>query len=198
MCCCLLPKRKRTFKLGLKRALRRKLELKVPKSDLQLEENPFLLLGYGMNSYLKIMVQLTVMCFMICFITVPLMMTYSNGAGLPGYGLYSMGSLGGAETMCAQTPIHFDNASFNIQCPANTKIDMAVTGENTDNGLVYDAGMVSGTAAITNVCTNAAMSDADSCSQYIKRDELTAYLQENCHDQDSCVIAKPKDFLNVD
>jgi len=39
--------------MGLKRALRRKLELKMPSSDI--EKNPFLLLGYGMESYFEIM-----------------------------------------------------------------------------------------------------------------------------------------------
>ena len=54
LCCCFLKKRKPSFNGALKRAIRRKLELSVPKSDLRLEEDPFLHLGYGMNSYLEI------------------------------------------------------------------------------------------------------------------------------------------------
>ena len=46
-----MKKRKKSFEGALKRAIRRKLELTVPKSDLLVEEDPFLLLGYGMNSY---------------------------------------------------------------------------------------------------------------------------------------------------
>lgn len=78
-CCCFMKKRKRTFKLGLKRALRKKLDLKVPKSDLMIEEDPFLLLGYGMNSYFQVMVELLVMCSLICLVAIPLMMVYASG-----------------------------------------------------------------------------------------------------------------------
>ena len=50
-CCCLLKRRKKSFMLGLKGALRRKLDMSIPKSDLRIEEDPYLLLGYGMNAY---------------------------------------------------------------------------------------------------------------------------------------------------
>lgn len=50
-CCCFLKPRKKSFKLALKHSIRRRLEMKIPSSDQRIEENPFLLLGYGMNSY---------------------------------------------------------------------------------------------------------------------------------------------------
>lgn len=50
-CCCLLKRRKKSFMLGLKGALRRKLEMSIPKSDLRIEEDPYLQLGYGMNAF---------------------------------------------------------------------------------------------------------------------------------------------------
>ena len=55
LCFCCMKPRKKTFNGALKRAIRRKLELSVPKSDMMIEEDPFLLLGYGMNSYFEIM-----------------------------------------------------------------------------------------------------------------------------------------------
>jgi hypothetical protein len=54
--CCCIKNKKPNFNLALKRAIRRKLEISVPKNDLLIEEDPFLLLGYGMNSYLQVMV----------------------------------------------------------------------------------------------------------------------------------------------
>ena len=95
-----MKKTKRTFKLGLKRALRRKMELKVPKSDLMLEKDPFLLLGYGMNSYFTIMCELTIMCALICAVAIPLMMVYSTGNTLVGLSVYSLGNLGGSDVFC--------------------------------------------------------------------------------------------------
>jgi len=55
ICCCFISKRKKNFNFALKRAIRRRLELAVPKSDIRIEEDPFLLLGYGMNSYMQVM-----------------------------------------------------------------------------------------------------------------------------------------------
>ena len=37
--------------VGLKSALRRKLEMNVPKSDMRFLDDPYLRLGYGMHSY---------------------------------------------------------------------------------------------------------------------------------------------------
>ena len=87
-CCCCLPKRNKSFNLALKRAIRRKLELQVPKSDQRIEDDPFLLLGYGMNSYFQIMVELMIMVGLISLVTIPLMMTLSSFGALeqfPGY-----------------------------------------------------------------------------------------------------------------
>ena len=74
ICCCLISKRKKTFNGALKRSIRRKLELTVPKSDLRIEEDPFLLLGYGMNSYLQVMIQLMIITGLISLVTIPLML----------------------------------------------------------------------------------------------------------------------------
>lgn len=51
LCC---PKKKPSFKLALKKSLLNKLDMKIPKSDIAIENDPFLLLGYGMNSYFEI------------------------------------------------------------------------------------------------------------------------------------------------
>ena len=55
ICCCLLKRRKPNFQNRLKKSLRQKLDFHYPKSEIRAEEDPFLLLGYGMNSYLTIM-----------------------------------------------------------------------------------------------------------------------------------------------
>ena len=64
--------------VGLKSALRRKLELSVPKSDQRFLDDPYLRLGYGMHSYLHFMVQLMNMMFWIMVLSVPLMMFYAS------------------------------------------------------------------------------------------------------------------------
>ena len=74
--------------LGLKGALRRKLDMTIPKSDLRIEEDPYLQLGYGMNAYFQIVLQLMCMVFCIMCVTVPMMLMYASYDGLvqqPGY-----------------------------------------------------------------------------------------------------------------
>ena len=84
-----MKKRKKSFEGALKRAIRRKLELSVPKSDLRIEEDPFLLLGYGMNSYFQVMVELMVMVGLISLVTIPLMGTFASFNALEAYPGYS-------------------------------------------------------------------------------------------------------------
>ena len=54
ICCCCLGKRKKRFRLALKRSLRTKLELNREKSYNALKDDPFLTLGYGVYSYLDL------------------------------------------------------------------------------------------------------------------------------------------------
>ena len=77
-CCCLLKKRKRAFKAGLKAALRKKLGMKFRRSEQQIEDDPFMLLGYGLNSYFSVVLQLMVMMGLIHLLSLPLMMTYAS------------------------------------------------------------------------------------------------------------------------
>lgn len=87
-CCCLLKKEKKSFMLGLKGALRRKLDMTVPKSDVAIENDPYLQLGYGMNAYFQIVIQLMCMMLLIMCVTVPVMLIYASHDHLeqqPGY-----------------------------------------------------------------------------------------------------------------
>ena len=88
ICCCLIRRRRPNFNGALKRSLRRKLDFSYPKAELRIEENPFLLLGYGMNSYLTVMVELMVLTGLISLVTIPLMLTFASFNALeaqPGY-----------------------------------------------------------------------------------------------------------------
>ena len=112
-CCCFLKKRKRTFMAGLKAALRRKMELKVPRSTQRIEDDPFILLGYGLNSYFSVVVQLMVMMGFVILFSVPFMVIYASYGDLeqlPGYPFnqYSLGNLGGSSAVCATTAFNND------------------------------------------------------------------------------------------
>lgn len=110
LCCCLFARRKPSFKQALKRSLRHQLGIKVSKSDILLEKDPFLKLGYGMNAYFEIMLQLMYLATAISLIMVPFMCRYASFDSLQGTSGYffnaiSIGNLGGASTKCANVPL---------------------------------------------------------------------------------------------
>jgi hypothetical protein len=97
----------KTFKIGLKKSLRDKLGIKMPKSEIAIDEEPYLRLGFGVNAYLKnVMQMLILMTFItICF-SFPMMHIFSNYVGLSsfqasyGYSQYSLGNMGGSAVSC--------------------------------------------------------------------------------------------------
>jgi len=77
-----------TFKIGLKNSLRKKMDLPVTKSEKRIQEDPYLLLGYGMNAFFQITIQLMIMMFFIMLVVTPMMLVYSSYDDLaekPGY-----------------------------------------------------------------------------------------------------------------
>ena len=80
----------------------------LSKNDARIEEDPFILLGYGMNSYFAVVVQLLIMVGLITCCTLPMMFIYSSFDDLvsnPGYEFnqYTLGNMGGAVAFCAQS-----------------------------------------------------------------------------------------------
>jgi hypothetical protein len=112
---CCLKKRKRSFKVALKKSLRHKMDMRMPNAELLIEEDPYLLMGFGMNAYFMIIKQLIFMFMWISLFTAPLMYIYSsynNFAGTLYYPLdmWSLGNMGGSSTQCAQVPLTVDQA----------------------------------------------------------------------------------------
>lgn len=58
------------------------MNLKVSKSDERIEQDPYLLLGYGMNSYFEIMLSLMCMMLIVAIFAVPLMLHFSQFSAL--------------------------------------------------------------------------------------------------------------------
>ena len=52
--------------------------MKFRRSEQQIEDNPFMLLGYGLNSYFAVVVQMMVMMGLVMLISLPLMMIYAS------------------------------------------------------------------------------------------------------------------------
>ena len=69
--------KKREFKYNLRQAMLHELGIKMPKSEKQTQEDPFLILGYGVNAFFDILLSL---CLMFCTISI---------AALPIFYIYS-------------------------------------------------------------------------------------------------------------
>ena len=128
-CCCCFRKRKPRFDFALKRAIRRKLDIKVPKSDQLIEEDPFLLLGYGINSYFAVMKQLMIMVGLISLVTVPLMHIFSGQQALIkypdyNYNQYTLGNIGGSGVSCVQATFESEKTALKLDCPWGTNINL--------------------------------------------------------------------------
>lgn len=55
----------------------KELELKMPKTELELIKEPFLRLGYGVNSYFDIMLQIFYLFSFISVVCIPIFYCYS-------------------------------------------------------------------------------------------------------------------------
>jgi hypothetical protein len=85
-------KKKPNFKHALRRTILKEMNIKLPKSETQLIEDPFLLLGYGLNAYFDIMVALSYMCLCITLFLSPVFYGYAHNPtkGLKEEGKYPL------------------------------------------------------------------------------------------------------------
>ena len=105
--------------------------MKVPNSETELIENPFLILGYGINAYFDMMLQLCEMFLIITVFFIPVYIWYAgNREGalsskemnpFKQLRVFTMGNLGGASTICAQKKI--GSNSIALECPTGLDID---------------------------------------------------------------------------
>ena len=104
--CC---KPKPDFKYGLRKTLLKEMELKVPKSEQAVQENPFLILGYGINAYFEIISSLFWMMFVVTLAFIPILSVYSSNpvnalADRPKafFNMWSLGNYGASAVKCKQ------------------------------------------------------------------------------------------------
>lgn len=73
VCCC--AKKKKPFKEALKQCMLEELELKAPKENM---DDPYLVLGYGVNAYYQILASLARMFFWVFLFSIPLLYIYGS------------------------------------------------------------------------------------------------------------------------
>lgn len=74
VCCC--AKKKKPFKAALKECILEELELRAPRENL---DDPYLILGYGVNAYFQILASLARMFFWVFLFSLPMLYIYGSG-----------------------------------------------------------------------------------------------------------------------
>jgi hypothetical protein len=81
------------------------LHLKTPKGEEAIEEDPFLILGYGINSYFDILLNLFWMFTFITIFCIPIYIIFAQNRYFAEWKTYqisrfSLGNMGGASMAC--------------------------------------------------------------------------------------------------
>ena len=86
----------------------------LPENDKDVAEDPFILLGYGINSFFDLMSQLFWFAIFVTIFFTPLMTEFADQKGLkhePRYmfNQFSLGNMGGSNIQCSQHGLTVEN-----------------------------------------------------------------------------------------
>ena len=107
---CLNRKRKQNFAHALRESILIDMNMPMPANDKEVVADPFLLLGYGINSFFDLMYSLFWFSIFVTIFMTPLYVEFQRHSGLskePRYlfNQFSLGNLGGASINCHQNMI---------------------------------------------------------------------------------------------
>lgn len=166
---CLKRNNNENFKFALRQSLMQEMNMKVPKSEAELIENPFLVLGFGINSYFDMMLHLSKMFFFSTLFFIPVFLWFKrNNEGylasesknpMKQLQAFTLGNIGGATTICQQTKLLAESMTF--ECPAGLDIDY--------KNIVY--GLISSDNIVNYYCHEKPIFQADTsytkCTKYM-------------------------------
>ena len=109
---------KMTFEYALRKTLLMAMEFEMDEQrrehDQAMEDDPFLLMGYGINAFFDLLLSLMKLCFVITIFCTPLYMAF-GGFGFPNVSnlalrheqkyfmnRFSLGNMGGSSVTCAK------------------------------------------------------------------------------------------------
>lgn len=100
------------FRQELRKTLMAEMQLKISKNEKEMLKDPFLVLGYGINSFFDIMHSLAFMMLFITIFMIPVMSIYAFNdtqefIKSPMYALnqFTLGNYGGSSMLCQHTRV---------------------------------------------------------------------------------------------
>lgn len=183
-------KQKKNFRIELKMALLKKLKIQVPLTEYQIESDPYILLGFGVNSYFDLLQLFCIMMLIISAISLPIFYMYSTGNAynnedMLALGKYMMGNLGASDIYCDQEDRGRDHQDAFCSQP-DIFFDTSKALYGLINADLYNK------HSCTQEHLNMVMADAGggkyNCSVFIDHQKVDKYLKDNCHGKQSCEI----------
>lgn len=169
------------------------MEKKVPKTDRELMEEPFLMLGYGVNAYLGIMLSLSFMFIIITIFCIPIFMFYSENQmetmstlGLTGFKLatqkFTLGNLGGAETFCDGTRL--EAGKIKLTCTNGKQAQI--------NHNFIEYGLINREIDNNEICLNSVIEEQskgahiEKCNDVLDKEWIDTYITKECEGKNVC------------
>lgn len=177
---CLHKIKKPNFKHALRQTLMQDMGLHLSRHEDELIENPFLMLGFGINAYFDMMLQLCEMFFIITLFFIPVFVWYHNNEEnalattamnpIKQLKTFTLGNMGGASTVCAQKKIK--SGSMSIECPAGLFMDY--------NNIIF--GVMSSEMSVSYYCQEKAIFEsgdsAPRCTRHVDHKFVSDQLKE--------------------
>lgn len=130
----------------------REMKIKESKTEKQLNDEPFRILGYGINAFFQTTYALATMLFVMTLFVIPVLYvnSYNDQQGLESYNFYALnrftlGNLGGALSLCMQKRVRTEK--MDLHCPAGKMY----IGEH------LKAGIISSKSLTSHYCTEEAL-----------------------------------------
>ena len=63
----------------------KEMEMEITEHDLSMEEDPFLLMGYGINAFFDLVISLMKLCFVLTLFVMPMLIGFGGFGGAFGF-----------------------------------------------------------------------------------------------------------------
>jgi hypothetical protein len=174
---CLKPfrncfKSRPNFDHALRESILMDMDMIMPENDREVSEDPFILLGYGINSFFDLMSQLFWFAIFITIFMSPLMIEFSRNSGLAKesryvFNQFSLGNMGGTTILCEHSII--SDKHFTAKC-----YDGILSADKAKFGVLstaLDKQTYCRTDAVFNVKNTANKNKVD-CSKFINSESV--------------------------
>lgn len=141
------------------------MEIELSKSEIEMEQNPLLLLGFGINAYFNIIKQMLYLMIGVLIINLPLFYIYGSYGAIQNDAIasVSMGNMGGAVSICSYIPHNYENvnATMKLECPSG-RLNIHARGHARKK--ILQMGIVFQDKLEINVCSESVLQDPYNCS----------------------------------